>query len=267
MVPVLQVGLETNIPACGHKTGQIGYCFSIGRSNEAIDARVTGPSVDTGTATMRSLANALAGLAAVMAGLLAFGFIMFAAIASRPPAPDQRKADGIVVLTGGGARIVEGGRLLRNGHGRRLLVTGVNTRTSRAEIMRLADLDEPRFACCVDLDYEALDTFGNANETREWVAAHRFKSLIVVTAGYHMPRSLAVLSEALDGVELIAHPVVAKPFRNESWWLNWRAARTLVAEYLKLLPIAARQTIGWLVTPAGGLGAVASPGPATAKAN
>lgn len=237
------------------------------RGGETIDARVVSPNGEADSEAMRRLGSALAGLAAVMAGLLAFGFIIFAAVASRPPDPDLRKADGIVVLTGGGARIVEGGRLLRTGYGRRLLVTGVNTRTSRAEIMRLADLDEPRFDCCVDLDYEALDTFGNAHETREWVKTHGFKSLIVVTAGYHMPRSLAVLSEALDGVTLIAHPVVAKPFRDQAWWLNWRAARTLVAEYLKLLPVTARQTIGRLVAPASGLGAAASPGPATAKAN
>lgn len=214
---------------------------------------------------MSKFVQGLIGLAGLAAGLLLFGFVMFAAYANRVPGPQTVKADAIVVLTGGAARIAEGGHLLAKGFGRRLLISGVNTRTSRSEIMKLADLDEQRYDCCVDLDYEALDTFGNATETRDWAIRNGFKSLIVVTSSYHMPRSLAELEGALPGVRLIAHPVVPKSFREQTWWLNPRAARILISEYLKYLPVAIRVTLTRIVSPSAS--AVAGAATSTAATN
>jgi len=208
-------------------------------------------------------ARAIIGLAGIALALLLFGFIMFAQSAGHPADTSNAVADGIVVLTGTGARISEGGHLLAEGRGKRLLITGVNTRTSRADIMKLAGLDEDRFQCCVDLDYEALDTFGNATETSEWASRHGFNSLIVVTSSYHMPRSLAELERALPGVRFVSHPVVPKSLRDEAWWLNVRTMRILLAEYLKFLPVAVRLTLSRMFTP----GAVAGAPPSTAAAN
>ena len=50
------------------------------------------------------------------------------------------------------------------------------------------------FSCCVDLDHSAINTIGNAVETRRWVMARGFQSLIVVTSNFHMPRALAELA-------------------------------------------------------------------------
>ena len=51
--------------------------------------------------------------------------------------PDRR-ADGIVALTGGASRVVDAVELLASGHGRRLLITGVNRTTHSGELARLA---------------------------------------------------------------------------------------------------------------------------------
>ena len=201
------------------------------------------------------------------AGLLMLGFIIFAAGAVREPEPSTVGADGIVVLTGGAERIAAGGRLMAEGRGRRMLVTGVNTRTSAADIMRLADLDERAFTCCVDLDYAALDTYGNASETRRWAEQHGFTSLIVVTSSYHMPRSLAELAGTLPHVRLIEHPVVPPSFRDRAWWLSVRSTRLLLSEYLKYLPVAARVALTRLLSPAGSASALAGRPPTTARAN
>lgn len=172
--------------------------------------------------------------------LLALGFLVFASIVTREPNPDDVRADGIVVLTGGDTRILEGARLLSEGRADRLLISGVNRRTPRNDVMKLSGLETQKFSCCVDLGYEARNTTGNADETRSWVEAMRYDSLIVVTSSYHMPRSLAELSIALPQTQLIPHPVVPRGFPENSWWLHPGATRILVSEYLKFLPAAAR---------------------------
>src|SRR5262245_34225426 len=103
-------------------------------------------------------------------GLLALGvgFVIFArAVASYVPGPLPR-ADGIVVLTGGELRLSTGARLLKEGRGARLLISGVNPQTSRDDLRRISGLSERLFSSRVDIDYAAHTTSGNADETRAW---------------------------------------------------------------------------------------------------
>lgn len=175
--------------------------------------------------------------------LLVLGFILFASIVTRPPAPNNAYADGIVVLTGEGQRIAEGARLLTEGRAKRMLISGVYRRTGKKALLKITKLPEEKFDCCVDLGYAALDTTGNADEARSWAAERRYATLIVVTASYHMPRSLAELSIALPSARLIPHPIEPKGFRSKRWWLNASLTRVLLSEYLKFLPSAAHLTV------------------------
>src|SRR5690606_27445497 len=139
-----------------------------------------------------------------------------------------RDADGIVVLTGGASRIPDAIELLAAGHGRRLLITGVHRTTSSRELARLVPRYEQLLKCCVDLDHSAINTVGNAAETRRWVKDQRFTSVIVVTSSYHMPRSMAELGRQLPDVRLIAFPVVTEKMRDEAWWDSLPTARLLM---------------------------------------
>ena len=131
------------------------------------------------------------------------------------------KADGIVALTGAAARIPDAIELLATERGKRLLITGVHRDTSAREIARLTPLYSKYFNCCIDLDRSALNTFGNALETRRWARAHNFNSLIVVTSNWHMPRAMAELEHQLPDVTLIAYPVISEKAKAEPWWSNW----------------------------------------------
>jgi uncharacterized SAM-binding protein YcdF (DUF218 family) len=172
--------------------------------------------------------------------MLVLGFVLFAAMATRSTIDQPLRADGIVVLTGGQSRIAEAVRLLEAGKASRLLISGVNRRTSREDLRRLTGLSPKQFDCCVDIGYEALDTSGNADEARAWAQERQFTSLIVVTACYHMPRSLAEIALAMPDVKLIAHAVVPRQLQGAPWWLHMAAARTIVFEYLKFLPVVTR---------------------------
>lgn len=161
------------------------------------------------------------------------GFLVFADHIANAEPPREPRADGIVALTGGPQRIDDAAELLWRGSARRLLISGVHEDTSGGalaqETPRLADLLD----CCVDIGREAHDTRGNAVETRDWAQDRGYDSLIVVTAAYHMPRSLTEIRRELPGVKLVAFPINPERRDYASWPRDPRTFRLLVVEYAK----------------------------------
>jgi len=192
---------------------------------------------------MRRLMRAMlfAALAAVM--ILGGGFLWFIWHVPAAETVLNRNADGIVVLTGGASRISDAIELLAAGHGRRLLISGVHRTTSTAEIARINPRYEGLVSCCVDLDHSAINTTGNAIETRRWANDRRFSSLIVVTSAYHMPRTMAELARQMPGVTLVPFPVVTEKLRNEPWWASGATARLILSEYTKFVVATLRMSI------------------------
>jgi uncharacterized SAM-binding protein YcdF (DUF218 family) len=165
--------------------------------------------------------------------ILAGGFVWFVSQIAGEEITLESKADGIVALTGAAARIPDAIELLATERGKRLLITGVHRATSSREIARITPLYSKYFTCCIDLDRSALNTFGNALETKRWAREHNFNSLIVVTSNWHMPRAMAELEHQLPDVTLIAFPVISEKVKSEPWWSNTDTARLLLGEYLK----------------------------------
>ncbi|WP_128564797.1 YdcF family protein [Methylobacterium crusticola] len=195
-----------------------------------------------GAGLRRRVACALAALGLASAASLALGFLAFVGCLARAERMPLGPSDGIVALTGGAQRIEDAIDLLAAGYGRRLLITGVNERTSRDEIARLNPGQQHLISCCVDLDYRARNTIGNAIETRRWMRENGFRSVAVVTSNYHMPRTLIELDHALAGGHRVQpHPVVSDGFDPGQWWRHPSSARLLASEYVKFL-------VAWLRT-------------------
>jgi uncharacterized SAM-binding protein YcdF (DUF218 family) len=183
---------------------------------------------------------ALAAAALAYAGGLAW----FAETIPRGPhARSPVAADGIVVLTGGPLRLREGLRLLAEGKGRKLLVSGVYRGVEVQELLRVARQAPEAVECCVELGYAADSTHGNAHETSAWMAREGFGSLILVTANYHMRRSLLEFRRALPETRIEPHPVFPEGFRIDAWW-RWPGTFALVqGEYHKFLAALARPVL------------------------
>jgi uncharacterized SAM-binding protein YcdF (DUF218 family) len=216
------------------------------RSGEKARAPLPGARPRHGS-RMRRAVIALVICAAAVLGLVLAGFGWFI---GRLPAEEialSRNADGIVALTGGSSRVVDAIELLASGRGQRLLITGVHPATGPVELSRLTPEYQRIVRCCVDLDRSAVNTLGNAVGTRRWAKERGFRSLIVVTSNYHMPRAIAELSHQLPGVSLIQFPVVSDKLRTERWWSSAATARLLFSEYLKYLAALGRM----LIVPAG----------------
>ncbi|MGZ8363364.1 MAG: YdcF family protein [Caulobacteraceae bacterium] len=188
---------------------------------------------------MKSLAFILIAAMIWLVGLLAFA----ARIDRSTPAPEPARADGIVALTGPStARLKAAMQLLEAKKARRLLISGVNREASREDIRAVAGASSGVYDCCVDLGFSAANTVGNAREAEAWAKSHKFRSLIVVTSDYHMPRSVLELKGALPGVKFQAYPVRTEELDSAHWWRSAGSARRMVIEYLKYIVILARES-------------------------
>lgn len=187
----------------------------------------------------RSLARLFATLVVLAVIGWTAGLMWFIASASAPAAPPPR-ADGIVALTGGADRVERAFHLLAEGRGQKLLLSGIGGGAELRELAQRAGLDPAPIAARVTLGRSATTTHGNALETANWAQENAIHSLIVVTAGYHMPRALAELTRALPDVELYPAPVLPPALRGEGFPADAGTLRLMAAEYTK-----------WLVTELG----------------
>ena len=168
----------------------------------------------------------------------ASGFALFVVALPRPVSEPGSTADAIVALTGEGGRLEPAVMLLEHGGGKRLLITGVNKATSKRNLKSLLQEAGNAFDCCADLGFAAADTRGNAEEAAQWAREHNYRSLIVVTTSYHMPRSLAEFNAQMPEVKLVPFPVPSEE-RNPP---PWQTFRRLHGEYAKFLASLARIT-------------------------
>jgi uncharacterized SAM-binding protein YcdF (DUF218 family) len=150
-------------------------------------------------------------LALVATGLLCWagGFLWFVTVTGRSGEPPPAHTDGIVALTGGAGRVDLALHLLASGQADKLLLSGIGGGTDLATLGRLAEIDMAPFADRITLGRYAASTRGNGVETAAWAQRNRIRSLIVVTAAYHMPRALAELRLALPDVRLF--PLSVRP--------------------------------------------------------
>src|ERR1700729_4193436 len=204
---------------------------------------------------------------------LAAGFVGFLSQLHGTEARPSRTADGIVVLTGGSSRVSDAMELLAGGYGKRLLISGVDPASGASDISRSLPDNQSLLGCYVDLDRSAVNTRSNAAETRRWAHERGFKSLIVVTSNYHMPRAIVELSHAMPDIALIPYAVVGDKWRDEPWWTSGGTFRLVLSEYVKYVAAAVRVRLadaGLDLMPEAAeqpTGSLAPHRPATAQAN
>jgi uncharacterized SAM-binding protein YcdF (DUF218 family) len=167
--------------------------------------------------------------------LFVLGFGLYAMrIASMVQPRGIAAADAIIVLTGGQDRLEPAFRLLEAGSAKRLLVSGVNISTRKADIGTALGIDRQLIACCVDLDHKALDTIGNAAQSAKWLRDNGFSSAILVTSNYHMPRALRELARFSGTARISPYPLVASDLTGGKWLVRPETLRVLATEYVKL---------------------------------
>ncbi len=178
----------------------------------------------------------LLGAALLLGGLLwIIGVIWYATALPRSVGDATRTTDAIVVLTGGSERLTKGLELLSAQRARKLFISGVYRGVDISELFRVRQESPDEFTCCVALGHEADNTEGNATETAAWMKDQGFRSLRLVTASYHMPRSLLEFHHAMPELEIVPHPVFPAPFKGPGWWQRPSNAQLVAVEFTKYL--------------------------------
>jgi uncharacterized SAM-binding protein YcdF (DUF218 family) len=159
------------------------------------------------------------------------GFIWFVQDSLRP-APLPSQADGIVALTGGADRIATALQLLQQNRAHLLLISGVGPTTEFSALFRGTGIDPQSLTGRITIGRAATDTLGNADEAADWARAHGLRSLIVVTASYHMKRALTEIGRTLPTTRLFPAPVLPPALRGAA---GLSTIRLLANEYTKFL--------------------------------
>jgi uncharacterized SAM-binding protein YcdF (DUF218 family) len=185
----------------------------------------------------RRRANRLVLLAILLVGAAAWGggFLMFLQFIPRDTPQPGSATDAIVVLTGGSLRLEAGLALLAGGRAKKLFVSGVHRGIDVKELLRISRRAPESLDCCIALGYTAHNTRGNARETATWMMDEGFRTLRLVTANYHMPRSLQEFRAAMPDIAILPHPVFPTHVRLDDWWRWPGTAMLLIGEYHKLL--------------------------------
>lgn len=164
----------------------------------------------------------------------AASFAWFVHLAGRPSEVPPH-TDGIVAFTGGPERVETALRLLADNRADRLLLSGIGGGAELPELAHRAGLDPLPLAPRVTIDRSAVTTRGNAIETAAWARVNGIRSLLVVTASYHMPRALTELARALPEVKLYALPVTTPDRLHRTT----PPLRLIAEEYIKFLATTA----------------------------
>ena len=181
----------------------------------------------------------IAWLGAVVAVVWLGGFLRFvsgvSALNGTGQEADAEAVDAVVVLTGGSERVLTGIKLLEAGTGKKLFISGVNKKLTLESMVGLKNVPADLRACCIVLGYQAGSTIGNAEETRDWMANEGYTSLRLVTANYHMPRSLLLFHAAMPEVKIVPNPVAPENVKLTEWEHHTGTVELLITEYDKYL--------------------------------
>lgn len=165
---------------------------------------------------------------------------------------EARVTDAVVVLTGGKGRIDLGLKRMKEGKARQIFISGVNDEATAEHIIHEAIVREAPDIMRSDseqlaLGYQATSTIGNADEVKKWVEAHHIASIRLVTANYHMPRSLLEFKQVMPAsLMIVPDPVFPEGFSMAEWWRMGHSTHLLLSEYHKMIAAYLRHAlIAW----------------------
>lgn len=186
---------------------------------------------------MRRLSHTLAMIGAICLAIWAIGLVRFVATLPDEVADEGTRTDAIVVLTGGSDRLATGFALLKAEAAGRLFVSGVGESLTLDGLLAQLNLtDYPKaLRSRVHLGHKASNTVQNAEETAEWCREEGIRSIRLVTASYHMKRSILEFQRVLPELQIIQHPVFPNAVKQGQWWKYPGTLLLMTREYTKFV--------------------------------
>lgn len=154
--------------------------------------------------TIKRISIGIAGCIICVAVLQA-GFFAWIWTSAKP----LHKADVIIVFPGDEERTIKGHALARDGYADNLLIIGQTEKSFPELVRKLGALPSVNLIA----NGKSRSTFEDINLAQRIIRERGFKSVVLVTATYHMPRTLFLFKAFLDAdlsVDLQYYPVELK---------------------------------------------------------
>ena len=150
------------------------------------------------------------------------------------------KVDAIVVVSGGdtNARTDEGIKLLENGWADRIVFSGAaqdKSGPSNAAAMRNRALSAGVPADSIYVEEASATTEENAMNTQTIFEDNEFKTIILVTSGYHERRATLEFEKESQDVTVLNHPLLTDKDWSFWWWLTPRGWWLAGGEIAKII--------------------------------
>ena len=141
-------------------------------------------------------------------------------------------ADPVVVFGGGAGRIEKGYELISNGYSKHLII-------SPAKPVSLAKYDNKygwKKGFKHIYETKARTTFENAVYIKRLIAKHHFKSVLLVTSTWHLPRSYLLLKTQLlfSGIQIYRVGSNCSSTGRLSWWESPKIRKFVYDEFIQL---------------------------------
>lgn len=186
-------------------------------------------------------------LGIVCTGLIVWAIALgiYLARMNAPADAPQTRADALIVLTGSPGRIERGLELLADGSAPVLLISGVGKGTSVQDMLNLHATPQIRQRIVqnggkVILDAVASTTQTNASESARFIHSYGYHSVRLITAQYHMPRSMMEFHHALPDATIYKEPVSEDDFVGPHWWRNTFTCAIVMQEFHKFMAAGLR---------------------------
>jgi uncharacterized SAM-binding protein YcdF (DUF218 family) len=141
-----------------------------------------------------------------------------------------KKADIIIVLSGGRGRLEYGIRLYQSGYANKMLFTGGSAHALRRKAIFLGVAPKN-----VLIEDKSNTTFGNAKNSLKIMQTQGFKSAIVVTSSYHTRRASVIFGQLFRGLDLTVCSVPYNLLIQDNWWKNSYTATIVISEYMNIV--------------------------------
>lgn len=184
---------------------------------------------------------------------LSVGFVSYFSALARYDQVEITSVDAAIVLTGGPDRLTDAARLLSTGVTKHLLISGVGGRADLDDLVRVAPSLAPYSSCCVDLGHQAQNTRGNAEEAALWARNKNYKSLAIVTAGFHLPRAMLEVRALLPDRTLYPYRA-GLPIREQLFYGRFSTLYAIALEPIKYMAALVRINISKRLSDVANLG-------------
>ncbi|HAG52562.1 MAG TPA: hypothetical protein DCL21_02130 [Alphaproteobacteria bacterium] len=172
--------------------------------------------------------SCFAGLAAFATMCFLVGFLFFVKnlpTEKQVPVLENTKFDGVIAYTGGQYRLGTTALIIKDGFKGPVFISGVFPGSNLKGTFKKLGLTDQQLQQ-INLDYTAVSTAGNVNQTINWVNSNNLSKVLIITSYYHVPRTQLLLNKGTnDKVKFIPYPVFS----------NNANIKLLFAEYIKFL--------------------------------